>query len=537
MKSCYTRSILLLFMAAVLFLQVSCKDAGTGAGDTEPLSPEITVWTPLHVLAAPVVRQLGELPMVQEWQKRTGVKLQFRHPSGRTPSDVSEQYNLMLASGKLPDVMIWNWKNVQGGTSKMYHDGTIVRLNEYIERYAPHLKKILNDNPHIAQQLMADNGDIYTIPHLRAGEFGKYRTFSGLLIRQDWLDELGLKAPETIDEWEKVLTAFKEKKGAIPFTLHKDYPISSTDFAGAFGVAGIGGGTYNGFYVNNGKVLFGPLQPAFKDYLSTMRRWYRNGLLDPDFASNDSKTMDVKISSGKAGAYYGYIGGSIGQLLPVLQLKEPKANLAAVPYPVLRKGDQPTFIQTSWEFNDMGAVITKVNTHPEETVKAFDELFSPQGVLLKNFGLEGLTYNMENGFPKYTDLILRNPDRLPVSQAMARYFIANYPFPGLDDDRYNDQYYQLQTQKDALKLLERHSENARDVMLPPVSLTMEEAKDFARIMNGVNTYLSEMIMKIIMGAVPMEAYDQALLQVKGMEIERAAAIQQAALERYKKRNP
>ena len=36
----------------------------------------------------------------------------------------------------------------------------------------------------------------------------------GPLIRQDWLDELGLETPETYDELHDVLTAFKDQKGA-----------------------------------------------------------------------------------------------------------------------------------------------------------------------------------------------------------------------------------------------------------------------------------------------------------------------------------
>ena len=46
----------------------------------------------------------------------------------------------------------------------------------------------------------------------------------GGIIRKDWLDELGLAVPETLDEWHTVLTAFKEKKGAeAPAVLSVQY--------------------------------------------------------------------------------------------------------------------------------------------------------------------------------------------------------------------------------------------------------------------------------------------------------------------------
>ena len=41
------------------------------------------------------------------------------------------------------------------------------------------------------------------------------------MIRKDWLDDLGLEVPETIDEWYTALKAFKEEKGATaPLTLN-----------------------------------------------------------------------------------------------------------------------------------------------------------------------------------------------------------------------------------------------------------------------------------------------------------------------------
>ncbi len=527
--------------ASVLTLSLTAACGSSGGGNTaSPAagSPgasqaavekaKLTFWTPLNPNALAVIKSLSELPMVGEWEKKTNVKWAFQHPSGTTTPDVVQQYGVMIASNNLPDAMLWNWANVQGGTAKMYNDGLIIKLNDLIDKHAPNLKKILEENPQVAKQIKSDNGDIYTMPHLRVGENGQYKTFSGMMLRKDWLDELGLQAPETIAEWETVLKAFKEKKNAIPFTSNKNYAIAQYDFAGAYGVS-------NSFYMNNGKVAFGPYQPAFKDYLETMQRWYKEGLIDPDFASNDSKTMDSKVSSGKAGAFFGYIGGTMGSLLPALQKEQPKANLVGVQYPVLNKGEEPKFVQATWEYDNVGTVITKSNKHPEETVKALDYLYGKEGSLLKNFGVEGQTYTMVNGQPKYTDLILKNPDNLPLGQAMAKYFIANYSFSGIDDDRYNDQYYQLQQQKDAVKLFAKYANNAYSVLMPPISLTTDESKELAKIMTEVNTYLNEALTRTIMGVEKVENYAKVLEQLKKMNIDRAIEIQQAAVDRYNKR--
>ncbi len=201
----------------------------------------------------------------------------------------------------------------------------------------------------------------------------------------------------------------------------------------------------------------------------------------------------------------------------------------------MNKGDEPKFTETGWEYSNVGALITSSNKNPAETIKALDYLFSDEGAVLKNFGVEGKTYTSVDGQPKYTDLILNNPDKLPIGQAMAKYFIANYPFPGLDDDRYNDQYYALDAQKDAVKVYAQYSNNAASVLIPPISLTPEEASEFAKIMTDVNTYRDEVVTKIIMGSAQVDSFDKALEQFKKMGIDRALELQQVAYDRFQQR--
>jgi len=104
--------------------------------------------------------------MVQEWEKKTNVKFKFEHPTG-TGADAQQQFGVMVASGDLPDLIVWNMTNFQGGPAKLYQDGTIIKLNELIDQYAPNLKKILDENPLVAKQIKADNGDLYVFPNLK----------------------------------------------------------------------------------------------------------------------------------------------------------------------------------------------------------------------------------------------------------------------------------------------------------------------------------------------------------------------------------
>jgi putative aldouronate transport system substrate-binding protein len=499
--------------------------ASTAATPAQPA--KLKLWHPLNANAAAVVKNLGDLPMMQEWQKRTNVEFEFLHPAGTNSQDINQQLGVLLASNNLPDLMVWYW----GNTNQLYQDGVIIDLKDLIDQHAPNLKKLLKENPAVEKQIKSDTGEILVFPHLRTGQYGQFKTFSGMMIRQDWLDELGLKSPETIDEWETVLRAFKEKKGAIPFTSSKDTLFGaggSKDFMGAYGIG-------QNFYHDNGVIKYGPLQPAFKDYLAKMSAWYKEGLIDPDFATNDGKAKDAKITSGKAGSFYGFIGGSLGNLTPSLQKNEPGGKLTAVQYPVLNKGDEPQFTVSTWDYVSIGAVITKSNKNPVATIKALDYLYSEEGSLLKNFGIEGQTYTMVNGQPTYTDLILKNPDKLSVGHAMAKHFIANYEFVGPDDDRYNQQYYTLQEQKDALNVYSKYAANTYKHILPPMSSSSSDSQEMSKIMADIDTYRTEVTTKIIMGSAPLESWDAAVEQFKKMKIERAIEIQQKGLDNYSKR--
>lgn len=119
----------------------------------------------------------------------------------------------MLASGELPDMLEYNFFNFPGGPEKAIKDGYILELNDLIDKYAPNYKKYLQEHPEVEKMVKTDKGSYYSFPFIRGDE--SLLTFQGPVIRKDWLDELGLPVPETIDEWTTALKAFKEKKGLL----------------------------------------------------------------------------------------------------------------------------------------------------------------------------------------------------------------------------------------------------------------------------------------------------------------------------------
>lgn len=506
-----------------------------GFGQTAAQSQTLTYWVMLNGNLAAVAKNVADTPFGKELEKRTGIKVSYIEGSS-DPDTATQELNLLLAAGQLPDIIEYNWLTFPGGPEKVIQDGYIRKLNDVIDKYAPNYKKFLADNPNIAKMVKTDTGTMYCFPYIANDNL--LLTTSGPIVRKDWLDKLNLPVPQTIDDWRAVLSAFKARLGATsPLTYEGWMFDEESVFAGAYGIGGIitsDSGSGNSFYVDNGKVMYGPMQPAYKDFLTTYSQWYREGLLDKNLASIDKKTVALQITTGQSGASLGYAGSRIGTWLPAGKQRDPNYDLVGAPYPVLKRGDRPRFAQAnSYYSGEGGAAITTQSKNVELAAKFLDYAYGDQGHLLFNFGIEGQSYTMVGGQPIYTDLILKNPNQLPPAQALALYSHAYTGGPFVGDKRYLLQYYALDQQKGALSTWS--NTDAQKYLLPPVTPAPEDSSRITTIMTQVTTYQSEMFWKFVMGVEPLSTFDKYVAQLKKLGVDDAIAIYQASLKKYNSR--
>lgn len=485
----------------------------------------LSYWLELNANVAANYSSLGDTNFGKKLQADTGITIEFQHPA---VGQVSEQFNLLLSNRTLPDIIEYSWLTYGGGPQKAIEDGVIIPLNDVIDQYCPNLKAYLEANPEVDKMVKTDDGTYYCFPFIRGGD--KLLTSTGLMLRQDWLEELSLEVPTTIDEWHEVLTAFKEKKGAAaPFTyLYSSVSLTDNNpFAFAFGAP------RNFFVGDDGKVHYGAIEDGYREYLKTMNQWMVEGLIDVDLATLTGDQVSAKITNGSAGAAFGWCGSHMGNWTEAGKATNPDFDLAPAPYPTVNKGETPAFGQKDNNYIGTGsAAITTSCKDIALAARLLDYAYSDAGHLLFNFGEEGSSYVMENGQPQFTDEVLNNPE-ISVTHAMSGYIRANYNGPFVQDEKYAEQYYKLDSQKKALEVWS--DTDARKHILPPITPSVEESKEQAQIMNEINTYRDEMTLKFILGNKSFDEWDDYVSTIRSMDLDRVLEIQNTALERYQSR--
>lgn len=517
--------------------EIRQTEAEISQPETEISPPEtqtvtLTYWSGLGDKASQVISSNAQIPIYDVLAEMTGVSIEWINPS---VTDQDTQLNLLLASQNLPDIIFYDWQSsYSGGLAKAVTDEIAIPLNDLIDEYAPNFKNLLEENPELKKQISLDDGTIAMFPSARTDP--RVRIWFGPQIRQDWLDNLGLDMPQTIDDWYNVLKAFKEQDAngngdmddEIPFVAAGASSLSSylLSFAGAYGLV------RDTFCVKNGKVVYSPAEAEYKDFLAEMAKWYEEGLIDSDFAAMDGTSVKSLITTDVAGAYFGSLAGNLGGYNTVLKEVYPEAQIVGAPWVTSTDGNAyQQEAQHAQAFTGAGTIVTTACEDPVMAVKWLDEHYSEKGTLLMTFGIEGVSYEMVNGEPVLTDEILNNPSGLSYDIALAQYSMKPNTAEAMDDTYAIYSQYNLQSdvQREANNLW---AEGDLSIIMPPVSMTADESAEYSKIMNEITTYTSESIVKFIMGQIDINEFDAFVQSLKDMDLDRAIEIQQTAYDRY-----
>ena len=460
--------------------------------------------------------------------------------------EIKAQYLAKMSSGNYPDVIQWlNNEMYVGGVSQMYNDGIIIPLNDMIDQYMPKYKAFLEANPDVANALKNDDGQyLYftAINPLVTAEDRMAVTWWGLMLRQDWLDNVGAEVPTTIDEWYEVLTAFKEmdpngngEADEIPYDAAS---AGLNLFMPAFNIM-------NGVYIDpeTGKVGYGEYSKNYKAYLETMSKWYAEGLIKDVFADETGAPVGSDVGDQNI---YADLSGSMKALsnyweqrLPQLLQKNPNADFVPAPWPV-------STIDGKTQYGDYGNMsyidrtTTCVSTdckNIEAVARLMEVMLSEEGCTLLTWGVEtdengeNGSYSVDENGNKYINEWSRTNEKFydGMFPRQFRYAMSHICFPrigGMD-------YTAATREPQFIASSALWSECDTSLAYPAcIVLSTDEQKAATAAIEDIGTYISEMFVKFITGQEPLTNYDNYIDTLQKMGMDDLIAAYQAAYDRY-----
>jgi len=461
--------------------------------------------------------------------EETGVKIEWEV----IKSDFYPTMQARLAAGaKLPDII-----NVPAGNMDVHRyidAGLFQAIDEAIFDYAPNIEQMFSLRPDLLKMTTYADGKLYILPNnIQGWEAGKnsndFVNPVALLYREDLLEKTGLKVPETIDEIYTVLSAFKQLD---PKYIPLSFPAGMYGswngpafFSGSFGLHLM----YNRFYPDDNDVIkFEMITPEFKEYTETMSRWYIEEIIDNGTAGGDAAKVQSQILNGITTMVVTNLGNIAGAYAG---LEEGWLNL--LPYPK-GPGGKNVYLGLP-AYNGMTA-ITKDCQNLKLALQYLDyAYFSEISRIRYVFGIEGESYEMVDGMPRYKeDWISQFVDTTPWAALYAmNAFTSTMPATLMREYRKIQYEYTFRGNEHLFDLALKYA----DIIVPQLPafiLSGDEASLYTRRYPDIDTYVNEMYIKFIMGTEPFTNFDAYVNTVNSMGIDEVIGVIQNAYDRYNK---
>lgn len=292
--------------------------------------------------------------------------------------------NLQMASGEKYDLI----RSADYSQFLSFvENGAVLPLTDLVEEHGPHIQDAVPDD--VWDALRADDGEVYGFPSTATPTLGM-----AMVARTDWLDELGLEVPTTLDEFRDALLAIKEEDPGniggrlIPYTgfdwWRWKHVAFQEPFLGAFGIA------YE-WVERDGEIVSRYETDEMLEYIEFMKGLYEDGLLDPDFAVLQKNVVDEKVTSGRV-AFALYHWDSMYKTRDAWSNENQGWEIDYVPYPAGPGGNVQATVASGI---GVSTFIPSFAEHPVHAVKYVNEFIKPENYQRLIIGEEGIHWQWD----------------------------------------------------------------------------------------------------------------------------------------------
>lgn len=375
-------------------------------GDTEQPEEEITLdW---YINYSWFTAGWGENLVSRTITEETGVSVNFITPRGNE----TEKLNALIASDSLPDVVTIGWWEPQ--MSEMIENGMVYVLNELADAYDPCFYEVAD--PDVVRWYTREDGNLYCYPNssYTPKDLEKYDNIpvnQTFLVRKDIYEALGnpdMTTPEGFyDAVTKAAAICPEVNGEplLPIGAHAFDDTGCVSFDNYL----------QNFlavpYEKDGKIYDRYTDPEYLRWLKLFRRLCSEGYITPDVFVDTRTQMSEKIVEGRYFCML-YQRTDMADQEKILYANDPEKIYIAVDGPKNSNGDDPVLPSNGingWTVT----MISKNCEHPDRAIRFMDYLMSEKGQKRTYLGVEGVTYEMQDGRPVIKDEVkkLLNTDR------------------------------------------------------------------------------------------------------------------------------
>lgn len=454
------------------------------------------------------------------FEEQTGIKIEWE-----VVPDINVSKSVILNSGDYPDVFLSAQLTNADIVKYGMEEGVFLPLNDLIDQQGYWIKQVFEQSPYALKESIAPDGNIYALPQVN--EAYHVTVPCKLWINTQWLDNLGLEMPTTTDEFADVLRAFRDLDANGNGDANDEIPLTGI---GGYTPALPGGQPYFltlGSYLFGGFINFsqqnGVVQPfkgvvdtaydkeEFREALRYMAMLYQEGLIDPEFVSQERSNIRAKVSNESGnlvGAFvshsihmYAALDGELQKQYNVLPpLKGPNGLQSAPLMPFSSNPPNCYAISTTCK-------------NPEAAFRFADFMYSTEATYRNYFGEEGVDYRLAeegevgiNGEPAlYKGLV---PFTGPQNENWCEQGVQNRSNAWrLGEVSVSDIYDPLGLETrlyQASVIYREHTVKDEEVYPNAIFMSPEENAEYAQIFVAIGNYVKESVQKFIVGAMDLD---------------------------------
>ena len=500
-----------------------------------PLGEGLTIdfWTEFdnNAFGSAGLTSYNELASVDVIEEATGVRYHYTEASFFS---ASEQFNLMIASGDWPDVLKAS-RYYSGGLTQAYADDIIIDLSDLLPDNAPDYYAAFLKKDRATQDNITTNG-----MHLQlVSMFNEYVNDGGAFVRGDWLKDMGVSFPTDFEGFKDLL-----------YQVHDTYNCAYT-YPMDPGATMAGAEAYYGselfslrtdssdiaLYIDEGKVVSGATSDGYRTYLEDLIDMYADGIVNGEFYVTE---LDRSSTMGYIGDGNIFIwnGRADSKDIPLYYTEDPDMEIVPVstyfPGP---SGEYDFMDEVLYASTNDGLSITTACEDPAMVLKFYNYFFTEEGSMMTSYGIEGVTYTIENGTPEYTDLVVDNPDGMNFNMALVIYGVNG--IVGITDSKarlaaYSDEVVEainIFSNLEGTSTLHTYPNGA--------SLTADQATSSSTKVSDVVAYATEQCLKYVIGseALTDESWNAYVETCNSMGLEDCVAVYQEAYDNYMASSP